>query len=104
MGKKFKTYQEALDAVKNLCEDLRNSDMEFIVIVTDRIDGTPFIYAGFYETVTMLRVLLAKLSKPHSNAVLSVLETFNDANIMQRMDYVKLYNRMVDDYLMGINK
>lgn len=33
MGKKkFKTYQEAFDAVKNLGEDLKNSDMEFILI------------------------------------------------------------------------
>lgn len=104
MEKKFKTYQEALDAVKNLGEDLKNSDMEFILIFTDRFNGSPFLHAGLYETVTMLRIFLSGLSKPYRNIILSVLETCNDANIMQRMAFVKLYNRMVDDYLMGINK
>lgn len=104
MGKKFKTYQEALDAVKNLGEDLKNSDMEFILIFTDRFNGSPFLHAGLYETITMLRIFLSGLTDPYRNAVLSVLETFNDANIMQRMEYVKLYNSMVDAYFMRINK
>lgn len=32
MGKKFKTYQEAFDATLKLGEELKNSDMEFILI------------------------------------------------------------------------
>jgi hypothetical protein len=97
MGKKFKTYQEALDAVKNLGEDLKNSDMEFILIFTDRFNGSPFLHAGLYETITMVRALLLRLSKFSRKSILSVLETLNDATEDERMGFIKVYNKMIEE-------
>ncbi len=98
MSKKFKTYQEAFDAVKNLGKDLKNSDMEFILIFCDKIEVTPFIHAEAYRTITMLRALLAILSKSSRQSILSVLETLNDATEYERMAFVKAYNQIIEEY------
>lgn len=97
MKKKFKTYQEVFEAVVKLGEDLKNSDMEFILIFCDKIEVTPFIHAELYETITMVRALLLRLSRFSRKSILSVLETLNDATEDERMGFIKVYNEMIEE-------